>query len=104
VLSRLLIVLAACLTFACAGTVDATMDDAAVTADVVTALLNDSRIDGTQVSVQVRRGVVHLAGVQPTAAAAMQVVEIARAVQGVRDVTSTIAVGGADPTPDQHVR
>lgn len=81
----------------CAPAVDATAADAGITAAVVTALLNDSSVDGTLVNVRTEAGVVYLEGQQPTAGALMDVVDIAKRVAGVRDVQSSLTVGAAWP-------
>src|ERR1700750_1413772 len=70
----------------------ATMADAAITAAVKTALLNDPRVDATDVMVSTEAGVVKLAGSQPSRDAAAEVLSIVRGVQGVRDVQSSITV------------
>lgn len=88
-LGALVVLLAAA---ACAPAVDATIADAAVTAAVKTALLNEPSIDGTLVTVQTEAGVVQLGGTQPTADAAAAVVRIVREVDGVRGVESKIEV------------
>ena len=72
----------------------ATVADATITAAVKTALLNDSRVDGAQVSVSSEAGVVRLGGSQPSREAAAEVVSIVRDVQGVRDVQSSITIAG----------
>jgi len=90
---------------ACGPTVDMTIGDAAVTAAVKTALLNNRDIDGTLVTVRTQAGVVHLEGVQPSVEAAAQVVSIVRSVNGVLDVQSSITVGASPPTdPPSLVR
>ena len=77
---------------ACGQTVDTTIRDAAITATVKTALLNNDTIDGTLVSVRTEAGVVYLQGVQPSAEAAAEVVSIVRGVGGVRDVQASVTV------------
>ncbi len=81
----------------CATAIDTTMADATITAAVKTALLNDTTIDGTLVTVETSGGVVRLGGTQPTEEAAAAVVSIVRRVEGVRDVQSEIVVS-PDPT------
>ncbi len=70
----------------------ATVADAAITAAVKTALLNDARVDGTQIIVTTQSGIVRLEGSQPSRDAAAEVVSIVRGVDGVRDVQSTVTV------------
>jgi osmotically-inducible protein OsmY len=79
-----------------------TVSDAGVTAAVKTALLNDTRVDATQITVSTQSGVVSLGGSQPSREAAAEVVSIVRGVAGVRDVQSSIAIApagaaGSDP-------
>jgi osmotically-inducible protein OsmY len=92
VLIRLGVLVVLLAAMACARAIDATIGDAAVTAAVKTALLNDPSVDGTLVTVQTDGGVVQLGGTQPTADAAAAVVRIVRGVEGVRDVESKIEV------------
>jgi osmotically-inducible protein OsmY len=74
----------------------AVVADAKITAAVKTALLNDPRIDGTQVTVNTQAGVVRLGGSQPSRDAAAEVVSIVQGVDGVRDVQSSITVASGD--------
>jgi len=89
-------VLACCLIAAsgCAPVINTTLPDAALTAAVTTALLNSDDIDGTLVSVRTQNSVVHLDGTQPSPEAVHRVLAIVRRVEGVRDVQSSIEVGG----------
>lgn len=80
---------------ACAPAIDTTINDAALTAAVVTALLNSPEIDGALIDIGANAGVARLGGTQPTADAAARAVAIAKGVQGVRDVQSAIDVGSA---------
>jgi BON domain-containing protein len=76
----------------CAPVIDTTIQDAALTAAVTTALLNSQAVDGTLVSVRSQNSVVHLDGTQPSPEAVNRVLEIVRGVEGVRDVESSIEV------------
>jgi hyperosmotically inducible protein len=85
----------------------ATVADATITANVKTALLNDSRVDGTQVTISTQSGVVRLVGTQPSLEAAAQVVAIVQSVDGVREVQSSITVSPtstADSDAQRHDR
>jgi osmotically-inducible protein OsmY len=84
----------------CGQTIDATMQDAAITAAVKTALLNSPAVDGTLVTVRTEAGVVYLQGVQPSPEAAAEVVAIVRGVSGVRNVESSVTAG-AGPGPSE---
>ena len=90
--------LALLVTCACSHAIDSTIADAAITAAVKTALLNDPSIDGTLVTVQTVAGVVQLGGKQPTADTAAAVVKIVRQVQGVHDVQANIEVDSSADT------
>jgi hyperosmotically inducible protein len=81
-----------------------TVADAAITAAVKTALLNDARVDGTQIVVTTQAGVVRLAGSQASRDAAAEVVSIVRGVDGVRDVQSTITVGPGTAVDSDAIR
>ena len=100
----LLRVVLSCVILACAGcgrAIDATVHDAATTAAVQTALLNDPGIDGTAIEVRTRSGVVYLSGTVANADEAARAVSLARGAGDVRDVQSSIVVDPArvSPTP-----
>jgi osmotically-inducible protein OsmY len=97
VLIRLAFMLALVGVIGCAQTIDTTIGDAQITAAVKTALLNTDTIDGTLVSVRTEGGVVYLQGVQPSPAAAAEVVSIVRSVTGVRDVQASLTVDTSGP-------
>jgi hyperosmotically inducible periplasmic protein len=80
---------------ACSRTIDSTITDATITAGVKTALLNDTTIDGTRVQVRTEAGIVHLSGGVGSQQEAEYVVTLVRAVNGVREVRSSLAVGDA---------
>jgi hyperosmotically inducible protein len=82
------------LTFAaCGKTVGETIDDATVTARVKTALLNDPQVGGLKIDVDTTKGVVTMSGIVKSPAEAERAVQLARGVDGVRDVKSTLQVG-----------
>lgn len=72
------------------------VDDAALTARVKAALLDDEQVSGTRFDVNVYQGQVTLSGVTDDPAEARRAEEIARGVEGVKGVQSTIRVAEAD--------
>ncbi len=102
-LIRLAFMLALLGVIGCGQTIDTTIGDAQITAAVKTALLNADTIDGTLVSVRTQAGVVYLEGVQPSPAAAAEVVSIVRGVTGVRDVQASLTVDTSGPTTNPPV-
>jgi hyperosmotically inducible protein len=87
-----LVLLAPLVLVACGKSVSETIDDASITTRVKTALLNDLELGVRRIDVDTSRGVVMLSGVVDTAAERDKAVEIARKVEGVRDVKSTLEV------------
>jgi hyperosmotically inducible protein len=82
------------LTFAaCGKTVGETVDDATITARVKTALLNDPQVGGLKIDVDTTKGVVTMSGIVKSPAEADRAVQLARQIDGVRDVKSTLQVG-----------
>lgn len=69
-----------------------TIDDSAIATKVKTALIADPEVKGTQVEVEVFKGVVQLSGFVDSAARAQRAISIARNVQGVRDVRNSLIV------------
>jgi osmotically-inducible protein OsmY len=76
----------------CGKSVGETIDDAAITAQVKTSLLNDSDVAGLRIDVDTFKGVVTLSGAVKTAAERDKAVALARKVKGVRDVKSTLQI------------
>lgn len=79
------------------------VDDAALTARVKAALLDDETVSGTRFDVNVFDGKVTLSGVTEDPAEARRAEEIARSVPGVKSVESTIRVaeaGAAEETSE----
>ena len=70
------------------------IDDASIQTSVKTALLNDPQVNATNIAVAVANGVVTISGPVRSAAEAQRAVQVARQVQGVRDVHSELKVGG----------
>lgn len=88
-------VLLAALLGACAGGPETKstgeyIDDAAVTTKVKTALFKDPDVSGFQVNVDTFRGRVQLSGFVKTEAERRKAAEIARGVEGVRDVVNDL--------------
>jgi hyperosmotically inducible protein len=71
------------------------VDDAALTARVKAALLDDEQVAGTRFDVNVFQGRVTLSGVTSDPAEARRAEEIARNVEGVKSVESHIRVAEA---------
>jgi osmotically-inducible protein OsmY len=66
------------------------IDDATLTVQVKTALLNDPMIGAMGIEVDVDHGIVTLSGHVPAEDDVRRAVELAGGVAGVRDVTTTI--------------
>jgi hyperosmotically inducible protein len=82
----------ALLSGACAPSVAANTDDASITARVRTVLLNDTEIGARSIEVATSSGVVTISGVVRTPAEATRAVNLARQVEGVRDVQTSLQV------------
>jgi osmotically-inducible protein OsmY len=80
---------------ACGKSVGETVDDSGITAQVKTALLNDPDVGGLRIDVDTSKGLVTLSGIVKSKAEADKAVAIARKVDGVRDVKSTLQVNPA---------
>jgi len=81
--------LSACASVAPGGAFGAP-DDATLAVRVRTALLNDPVVHANEIQVDVRQGVVELAGTVHGDQEANAAVNTARRVTGVKDVTSTL--------------
>jgi osmotically-inducible protein OsmY len=77
---------------ACGKSVGETVDDAGITAQVKTALLNDPEVSGLKIDVDTSKGLVTLSGLVKSKAEETKAIAIARKVDGVRDVRSTLQV------------
>ena len=87
-------VLAALLVTACGGkTISSTMDDATITARVKTALLNDTQVNATKIDVTTANGVVTMSGTVKSKQDEERAVQLARQVNGVKDVKANLTVG-----------
>jgi hyperosmotically inducible protein len=77
---------------ACAPSLSVATDDAAVTARVRTVLLNDPEIGARRIDVQTDAGVVTMSGVVRRPEEEQRALDLARRVEGVRDVRSSLQV------------
>lgn len=66
------------------------IDDTAITAKVKSAFVSDDTVKAREVKVDTFRGVVQLSGFVDSAAEKARAEEVARSVNGVRDVTNNI--------------
>lgn len=76
------------------STQTAGLDDATIATRVKTALLNEPQLHAQEIQVQAEQGVVTLAGAVPNQAEAERAQAVARSIGGVREVRSTLKVGG----------
>jgi len=76
-------------------------DDAALTARVKSALLDDEAVQGTQFNVDVYKGKVTLSGTAHDAQEAERAESIAKQTPGVKSVNSAIRVADAGGTSKQ---
>ena len=79
-------------TAACGKTVGDTIDDATITTRVKTALLNDPDIGALRIDVNTAGGVVTRSGDVKSKAEADRAVQVARKIQGVKDVRSSLRI------------
>jgi hyperosmotically inducible protein len=79
-------------TIGCGKTVGETIDDATITTRVKTALLNDPDVGGLRIDVDTTMGVVTLNGVVKSKAEETKAIAVARKIDGVKDVKSTLQV------------
>lgn len=77
---------------ACGKTVGETIDDATVTTRVKTALLNDPDVGGLRIDVDTFKGVVTLSGRVKSKTEEEKAVAIARKINGVTSVKSTLQI------------
>lgn len=68
------------------------LDDHAIAAKVKTALIADPEVKGTQVGIEVHKGVVQLSGFVDNTANAQKAASIARSVDGVKEVRNSLQV------------
>jgi hyperosmotically inducible protein len=89
------VVLATTLSLAAAGcgrSLAVSTDDASITARVRTVLLNDPEVGANQIRVSTSGGVVEMTGSVDSPSDAQRAEQLARGVEGVRDVRSTLQV------------
>ena len=79
-------------TVACSRSIREGTGDGTITARVITALVNDPEVGRFRFQVDTFNGVVMLSGEVDSAGAATRAVTLARAVDDVRDVRSTLRV------------
>jgi osmotically-inducible protein OsmY len=77
---------------ACTQTLAIPIDDASITARVKTVLLNDTQIGARGIEVQTDAGIVTMSGVVRTADEEQRALTLARQVEGVREVRSSLQV------------
>ena len=77
---------------ACGKSVGETIDDATITTQVKTSLLNDPDVGGLRIDVDTFKGVVTLSGRVKTAAERDKAMALARKTGGVTDVKSTLQI------------
>jgi osmotically-inducible protein OsmY len=94
VLAVVLALILPLLVSACGKTVGETIDDATITTRVKTMLLNDPTVGGLRIDVDTTKGVVTLSGIVKSKEEEMQAIKLARSVDGVVDVKSTLQVSG----------
>lgn len=70
----------------------AAMDDSLITTKVKTALLADSAVKGTDISVQTDKGEVLLSGMVASRSQADRAIQIARNIEGVKSVNEKLTV------------
>jgi hyperosmotically inducible protein len=75
-----------------AGT--AAYDDATITTRVKTVLLNDPEVGALKIDVNTAQGVVTLSGTARNRGEEQKAIQLAKGVQGVKDVRSNLQVGG----------
>jgi hyperosmotically inducible periplasmic protein len=68
------------------------IDDSTITTKVKSALVADPEVKGTQMQVEVHRGVVQLSGFVDRPADAQRAVAVARNVEGVKEVRNNLIV------------
>lgn len=76
-------------------------DDAAITNQIKAALLGDPYMNNFDVAVVTRNGEVQLSGFVPSQEQADDVIALAHKTEGVKNVVSTLTVGGAESRPQQ---
>ena len=86
------LVLLVAMTIACGKTVGETVDDATITTRVKTALINAPDVGALSIDVDTFKGVVTLSGRVKTPDEASRAMNVARGIDGVREVKSALQV------------
>jgi osmotically-inducible protein OsmY len=86
------LVLLVAMTIACGKTVGETVDDATITTRVKTALINAPDVAALSIDVDTFKGVVTLSGRVKTPDEASRAMNVARGIDGVREVKSALQV------------
>src|SRR5512134_1440280 len=89
-----LIILVPALSVGCGRTIDRNVDDVGITTRVKTALLNEPNLSAGGIEVETSNGVVTLTGTVRSEAERSQAVTVARRINGVTDVRSSLSVAG----------
>ena len=87
-----IVLVAPLLAGACGKSVGESVDDATITAQVKTALLNDPVVGGLKIDVDTFKGVVTLSGGVKSRQEEQTAIALARKVHGVTNVKSTLQV------------
>jgi hyperosmotically inducible protein len=74
--------------------ISASVDDASITARVKTTLLNDSQLNATKIDISTSNGVVTMTGSVRSQSEQERAIQLARQVNGVRDVKANLRVAG----------
>jgi len=90
--SLMAILLALPLLAACGKTVGETIDDATITTRVKTAFVNDPLVGALRIDVDTFKGVVTLSGRVKSKEEEAKAIELARRINGVSDVRSTLQI------------
>ena len=86
------VLVAPLLVSACGKTVGETIDDATITTRVKTAFINDPAVGALKIDVDTFRGVVTLSGAVKSKDEEAKAIALARSINGVTDVKSTLQV------------
>jgi len=86
---------ASLLAAACGGgkAISNTLDDATITAQVKTVLLNDPEVNATKIDVATSNGVVTMSGTVRSEPEQQRAIRLARQVNGVKDVKANLTIG-----------
>ncbi len=68
------------------------VDDSVITAKVKAAFVEDSQVSALKIKVTTKKGIVTLAGAVPNAEAGQHALQVAAAIDGVKDVKSALTV------------